>query len=62
METLCKNQFNRLQMVQFEFTRVRTPFVSSTVEELPLPIFSPCCFLPSSFPIIKELFIMGEAG
>ena len=59
VDFLEQNQFNRLQMVQFECTRFRNPLVSSTFEEFPFPISWPCCFLPSCLPIIKKWFIMG---
>ena len=57
--SLPPNQFNRLQMVQFECTRVRNLCLSPTFGEIPFPIFSPCSFLPSSLPSLKKFFIMG---
>ena len=45
---LNKISFYRLQMVQFECPRVTNTLVSSNFEEFPIPIFWPCCFLPSS--------------
>ena len=42
-----QNQFDRLQMVQFERPRVIHPWVSSTFEEFPFPIFCSCSVLPS---------------
>ena len=52
-------QFYKLQMVQFECPRVRSPQVSLTFIEFPFPIFSPCSFPPSSLWGNKKLFIMG---
>ena len=46
-------------MVQFECPRVRNCLESFTFKEFPFPIFRPCPFLSSSFPIIKKWFIMG---
>ena len=43
---LEQNQFNRLQKVQFECSKVRNPCVSFTFEEFPFPMFSPNSFLP----------------
>ena len=54
-----QNQLYPLQMVQFECPGVRNPLVSSTFEDFPFPIFSPCSFLPSSFCSIKNWVIMG---
>ena len=43
-----QNQFNRLQIVQFECPRVSNPCVLITVGGISFPISSPCQFLPYS--------------
>ena len=58
-----QNQLYPLQMVQFECPGVRNPLVSSTFEDFPFPIFSPCSFLPSFlFLQYKELGYYGRLG
>ena len=56
---LDQNQLEMLQMVQFECPRITHPLVSFTFEEFSFPIFSSCCFPPSSLWGIKNWFIMG---
>ena len=48
VDFLEQYQLTRLQMVQFEFPRVRNPCVSLTFGEFTFPIFSPCSFPHSS--------------
>ena len=56
---LERNQFNRLQMVQFECHRVINPCVSFTFEEFPFPIFCPAPSFPSSICSIKKWLLWG---
>ena len=46
-------------MVQFECLKVRNSLVSSTFEEFPFPIFSPCSFLSLQY---KEMVYYGRLG
>ena len=54
-----QDQFNRLQMVQLECPKVRNPCASSTFEDFPFPIFSPCYFIP---PGVIRIGLLWEAG
>ena len=52
------------ELVQFEcprVTHVHTPIAIGVIHlwRVPIPIFCPCCFLPSSPRSIKKWFIMG---